>query len=206
MYAPSIGRFLSRDPMGFADGHNTYQAAMAINKVDPRGLSGVRPYTPPPATPFSGSTCKVAVRCGPAFHGLGTHCGLIVETDDGIFGVDGTGGSVNHIGWPPLSGIYGTTGPFTSMDPSYCECLRSQSIAWNALDVPRNSLGQNSNFTLGCLTKKCGIRLNFPGGEPMGFDLTCCLRYSEPSKMLTCPSYPPPPYCVSTGDCCKLHW
>lgn len=39
-YSPTLGRFISRDPLGYEDGMNTYQAVRSnpINLVDPFGL------------------------------------------------------------------------------------------------------------------------------------------------------------------------
>jgi hypothetical protein len=38
MYDPGLGRFCSRDPIGFADGESLYGAYFSLNTVDPSGL------------------------------------------------------------------------------------------------------------------------------------------------------------------------
>ena len=198
----------TRDLIGYYDGPNIYSSKIGLQKTDPRGLmgSGVAPYTPPPTSPFGGSTCRIATRCGPAFFGWGTHCGIVVETDDGIFAVDGTRGEVNNIDWVDyVPGSYGNVGQFTNYPVGVCECLRLKSIAWNALSVPRDSFGNNSNFTLGCLTGKCGVSLGFgSAGPPFGFGRKCCFEWG-PS--LPCHHSPTPPRpCLREGDCCDNFW
>ena len=38
-YAPHLGRFASRDPLGYEDGVNAYSAMFAVNRTDPSGMS-----------------------------------------------------------------------------------------------------------------------------------------------------------------------
>jgi RHS repeat-associated protein len=58
-YDPVIGRFLSADPIGYADGLNIYAYVRndPLNKIDPTGLAGtessVPPQPPPPPPPPS---------------------------------------------------------------------------------------------------------------------------------------------------------
>lgn len=210
LYDPGVGLFCSRDPIGYEGSKwNVYQyvQARSLSRVDPKGLSHCtpKPYTDPPSRSISTTTCNVAVRCGPAFWGLGQHCGLIVETDSGTYAIDGTGGCENNFNWTQTIDEYGQTGPFTSFPPSVCECLRISSKQWNDMEVPRDSFGNNSNTSLGCLTRKCGISIDFGSdGPPMGFGRKCGMQWGV---QLQCPKSPsPPPPCLREGDCCDKIW
>ena len=48
---PRLAQFLSRDPLGALDGHNTYAAANPVNRRDPLGLGSTGPG---PAVPAAG--------------------------------------------------------------------------------------------------------------------------------------------------------
>jgi len=37
MYHPALGRFIARDPIGYADGWNLYEAYFVPNNIDPSG-------------------------------------------------------------------------------------------------------------------------------------------------------------------------
>jgi len=206
----------TRDPIGYRGSpYDLYEYvdAQPLRKTDPSGKLGVPgcvadPYTDPPTTPFSGTKCRIAVRCGPATYSgvrVGTHCGLIVETDDGISSVDGTGGCENNFNWVTPVVDYGTTGPFTDFDISVCECLRTRSKQWNDMDLPRDPFGNNSNTSLGCLTKKCGVSIDFgSSGAPSGFERKCCFKWGI---SLPCHHSPSPPRpCLQEGDCCDKIW
>ncbi|MGF1634987.1 MAG: RHS repeat-associated core domain-containing protein [Phycisphaerae bacterium] len=43
-YSPTLGRFVTRDPIGYADGANLYEAVSSnpINRVDPLGTTSIR--------------------------------------------------------------------------------------------------------------------------------------------------------------------
>ncbi len=151
---------------------------------------------------FAGcATCNIAVRCGSAFWGLGQHCGLIVETDSGTYAIDGTGGCENNLDWTKTIGDYGQTGPFTSFPRSVCECHRVKTKQWNDMEFSRDPLGNNRNTSFGCLTRKCGICIDFgSSGPPIGFGRKCCMQWGVRLKCPKSPSLPPPSLC--DGDCC----
>lgn len=53
LYDPSVGRFCSRDPIGYEDGINTYKNNFSMQEMDPTGQATVRslfeePYVPIP--------------------------------------------------------------------------------------------------------------------------------------------------------------
>lgn len=50
-YSPTLGRFINRDPVGYADGMNPYQAVRGspTNFLDPVGLRTTAPTTKPAA-------------------------------------------------------------------------------------------------------------------------------------------------------------
>ncbi len=56
MYDASLGRFCSRDPIGFENGMSLYRAYFAPSLLDPLGYSSMNPYEPPltqpPVTPM----------------------------------------------------------------------------------------------------------------------------------------------------------
>lgn len=151
---------------------------------------------------FAGcATCNIAVRCGSAFWGLGQHCGLIVETDSGTYAIDGTGGCENNLDWTKTIGDYGQTGPFTSFPRSVCECHRVKTKQWNDMEFSRDPLGNNRNTSFGCLTRKCGISIDFgSSGPPIGFGRKCCMQWGVRLQCPKSPSLPPPSLC--DGDCC----
>ena len=178
-YDPKTGEFISQDPYEYVDGKSLYRGYMALGKVDPRGNSSVAPGQ----GSGGGGGCEIAVRCGPAGessgHHLGTHCGLVIQWDGNTWGVDGSGGDVNKIGWKLNPNNWGNTGPFNSYPDSVCTCLLEHTDDWNRDDIPRDHINHNSNYTLKCMLKGCGLKINWGGGSPpIGYDSNWkCLKW-----------------------------
>ena len=71
IYSAQLGRFISRDPMGFVDGMNRYRAYFVPGELDPRGNVCVKKCSPAfedtgVATPNGGSNicfCDYCVAC-----------------------------------------------------------------------------------------------------------------------------------------------
>jgi RHS repeat-associated protein len=110
-FLPAGGRWLCADPLGLAQDVNVYRYSRnsPTVRLDPSGLR-----------------CDIAIRCGPAvwlWITWGTHCGLVIETDDGKFWVDGSGGNVNIIQWEEWGGEWGPTGPSSPYPDSTCKCF-----------------------------------------------------------------------------------
>jgi RHS repeat-associated protein len=165
-----IGRFVTRDAFGYIDGHNIY----CYIRCNP----GV--HLDP-----SGNLCNIALRCGDAASGLGSHCGVIVISGAGASQIDGSGGIVNTFITVTGQGTWGTVGAFVSFAASVCSCLTTQITRWNALKVPRDHTNHNSNWSLSCLLTACGVTgLKVPedmSGPPIGFsDCVEC----DPTKEL----------------------
>ncbi len=187
-YSTVLGRFLSRDPIGYkGKDFNLYRYC----KDDPATL--VDPL---------GTKCRIATRCGPArLSGvpLGTHCGIVVEDDDGTIAIDGSGGNTNtfDIEDPPIP--WGTTSAFTDFPDSTCACIKNKVKKWNDLKVPRDSLDANSNWALNCLTGKCGITIPWEKGkEPEGWYGKECVEWRSDMSgpwgpVYTCCKYKPKP-------------
>ena len=57
-YAPDLGRFISRDPIGFNGGLHLFNGANPVNRVDPSGLMEVHPMSYPNGKSISPANCK----------------------------------------------------------------------------------------------------------------------------------------------------
>lgn len=215
MYNPTLGRFMQRDPIaetatGSAsglgrDGGSVMRDPAIASPSDrggyPDGLN-IYQYVRSAPTSFvdpSGEVCNIAVRCGAVVSGQ-RHCGLVIQGDLGTYAVDGSGGAISTIGWVKgnASG-WGTTSAFRKFDDSVCRCLLSETRRWNGLRVPRDHLDRNSNWTLKCLTGKCGLTIPWGTGgtmsAPIGWDCKDCVRYETLNmgriSCLTCAEYQP---------------
>jgi RHS repeat-associated protein len=188
-YNPSTGRWLSRDPIGEKGGRNLYGFAYndGVNRYDKLGQNPSSPEDPPPGNlnpPPSGpfSKCRIALSCHTA-HGPGgipvgfQHCGLTIDTGDGVYSFNGSGGSINSR-WVTPATTGDATGPWTDLDPSVCDCLFASVTSWNNRSVPRNNLCENSNWNLKCAVKKCSVALDWGSqGKPLGYDCMECSKY-----------------------------
>jgi RHS repeat-associated protein len=147
----ALGRPLGRDNAGYRDGANLFQYEMSnpTNSLDPSG------------------ECTVAVRCGQVGSaGLyGNHCGLYISDNQGTGYIDGSGGNINQFGGSTTDWPGSTTGQKTSLPDDKCACLRSSMASWNALNVPRDDLTNNSNWSLRCLLRKCGLSVGFSNSD-----------------------------------------
>lgn len=161
-------------------------------------IAGHRPFTSPPTTQFSDTFCEVQVRCftvtipGLGISTPGSHCGLIIRTQGGgTWSIDGTGGNENNFDWvtPPFDPVGNRgTGPFVKMPGSTCECLRRESASWNRLQIPRQTDGMNSNWSLGCLVKRCNFQINWGGfGEPFRYTPACGCGWDHKPIRCKCP-------------------
>ena len=141
--------------VSYRDGMNIYQyeKSTPITSIDPSGLQ-----------------CILYPQCGNVGGGLGEHCDLIVITG-GSHGWDvgGSGGKINHINWQPADPGWGLLGDPDSEPDSTCDCLLQETNRWDQKNIPRNTLSNNSNWTLNCLTQKCGLQFTFGhGGSLLG--------------------------------------
>jgi hypothetical protein len=221
-YNPTTGRGLSRDPLnerGF-NFKLTARLAAAVNRhgeenlyafvgndsirtFDALGLvgeGGVWPpppneVNPPPTGPFK--KCRIALSCHMA-HGPGNipvgfnHCGLVIDTGDGVYDLNGSGGTENRRNLTPGS-AGDATGGWTDNDSSVCECLFSNIKPWNDKHVPRDNTCANSNWSLKCINKKCNVELDWGSQKPpLGYDCQECsgVTPANPPYMGTCcPTY-----------------
>jgi hypothetical protein len=170
----------NRDPLGEKGGRNLFCFAAndPIAKHDPLGKVP-NPLVPqafpadqvrtPPEGPFE--KCNVALQCGPAFMGV-VHCGLIIDTDSGVYSMSGSGGSINLIFLVPAS-LNDATGPWSSHPSSACECLMKRVNPWNGMRVSRDNLANNSNWNLKCMLTGCNMATTLNWGsqqKPLGYN------------------------------------
>jgi RHS repeat-associated protein len=195
MYRPAIARWLSVDPVAllartYAAGNDySYVSQRPTLYGDPSGKERWD-YDPPPVGNV-GTTCKIRLRCQRVYQWyipIATHCGLDIKWGASDYSIDGTGGDVNFIDWETGFST-GHTTEWADFDVATCECLRTTTNRWNALVVDRDHENHNSNWTLRCLTEKCGITLSWTDSgvfsKPIGWDCMECVRY-KPCQ------FPPP--------------
>jgi hypothetical protein len=208
MYQPTLGRFLSRDPLsenGVAVLTDTgfYSDRLAAMSADPWFYGGnwEHPYVyarnnPTRYTDPSGLKCQIAVHCSPVVRlgiTLGKHCGLNISDNQGSTTLDGSGGGTNQI---LLGENYGNVGPYRDFPDSVCSCLRSYVAKFNAQKIPRTHTQGNSNWTLYCMVSHCGLWINWHGASPpIGYEPNgACSSYKyvcdvEPPGLSVCVSY-----------------
>ena len=188
IYNPTLGCWPNRDPIAERGGLNVNGCVEnnPINRWDVLGMiseDGDWPPPPnlidsPPSGPFF--ECRIALSCTPIYrYGvyLGDHCGLLVDTGDGVYAVHGSGGTVNSR-WVTPGNAADATQPWTDNDPSTCQCLFLSVKPWNERRVPRDNLCANSNWNLRCAIKKCKIRVDWGSqSKPMGYDCKECIQW-----------------------------
>lgn len=131
----------------------------------------------PPTGPFK--KCRIALSCHTAHGPLGIptgvdHCGLVIDTGDGVYNLNGSGGTENSRFLQPGS-TSDATGAWTDNDSSTCECLFSNIKSWNDKHVPRSNTCANSNWNLKCMNKKCNIKLEWGSqSQPLGYNCQEC--------------------------------
>jgi hypothetical protein len=191
MYQPTLGRFLSRDPLSengvdVLTDTGFYSNRLAAMSADPWFYGGnwEHPYVyarnnPVRYTDPSGLRCQIEVHCSPVKRfgfTLGTHCGLNISDGQGNTSLDGSGGGTNQI---LLNENYGNMGPYRDFPDSVCSCLRNYVAQFNAQKIPRTHTQGNSNWTLYCMVAHCGLSINWHGASPqIGYQPDgACSRY-----------------------------
>lgn len=92
--------------------------------------------------------------------GMGTHCGIVIDSDNGVFDMNGSGGHVNTRNLTP--GLLGDAiGPWTDEPDSVCDCIFANITPWNNMTVPRDPICGNGDYHLHCLAGKCNITINW---------------------------------------------
>ena len=187
---PNIYEFVGNNPVG---------------KLDLLGLIGEGGVWPPPPNeinpPPSGSfkQCRIALQCDAVKRSgitLGTHCGLVIDTGDGVYDLNGSGGTENRRNLTPGS-TSDATGAWTDNDPSVCDCLFSNIKLWNDRHVPRSNTCNNSNWNLKCMNNKCKVNIDWGSeSKPIGYDCKECVRWSNPNSTTVIPGLSP------AGPCC----
>jgi RHS repeat-associated protein len=205
-YNASTGMWLNRDPLGEKGGKNLYVFVYndANNHWDKLGQNPISPekppgnnIDPPPSGPFS--KCRTALTCHRATADPTDiklpfdHCALLIDTDDGVYLLNGSGGTRNYR-WVISASPSDRTGPWTDNDPSVCVCLFANVKPWNDRNVPRNNTCANSNWNLKCALKKCSVQLDWGNQKkPIGYHCKECVSGSAypPSSVPI-----PPPCCT----------
>jgi hypothetical protein len=183
-YHATAGRWLSRDPIEEKGGPNSYASLAndAVRRTDMLGQypNPSRPDPGPPnriTTPPTGSfpKCRIALECAPTFSGV-DHCGLVIDTGNGVYGLHGSGGTFNWWWLTPASPS-DATGSWTDNPSSACECLFANITSWNGLNVPRDTLCANSNWNLKCALQKCSPQIEWGSQKkPLGFNCMECIK------------------------------
>lgn len=207
-YDAAVGRWLSTDPIGFeGNDTNLYRYVRNLptllgdawgqepqwNKYPwptiPEYLLNVERFpggqTLPSAETIQGdSNCYVYVHCSPVVAwgiDIGTHCGLTIDYNGKIVRFDGSGGDINQIevrygnlGHNPQTRF----GIKTQHDSKVCECLLAYPENFNIHRIPRKHMQGNSNWTLSCMEKKCGLKINWNmWGPPSFYAVPPCKKY-----------------------------
>ena len=179
MYDAQLGRFASRDPLGFVDGLSLYRGYFVPNKTDPMGRQVQVPLGPPKGK------CRVSLDCVNIVGNVGTHCGIVMtHTDEmgglvvkrlhswGWFHPGGKSCKISN-GRPPSaddeSYYQHRIGEY---DKSICDCISNKVAAFNTfIDkytykvFPGNNCSRratcNSNYSAHCLLRGCGLRISW---------------------------------------------
>ena len=195
-YHIELGRFISRDPIGYlASDNNLYRYVINTpqNKRDVYGLTAKTalpglPFDNTPGKPAGSGDCSVAVHCWMIKRGpegwevpIGHHhCGLTLVHNGTLSYIDGDGGTTGHLGeTTPPSYASVVTGSYVDYKSDTCDCLKKYIKTFNDAGRPRTNLdGGNSNWNLNCLTGKCGLSIDWgKWGEPTGFSKPPCKKW-----------------------------
>jgi RHS repeat-associated protein len=205
-----LGLWMRRDPLGHADSLNVYEYCIS---------------NPATLLDSDGRKCKLGIHCwaitGPGGIATGeNHCGFTMSitstTGATTVWIDAFPGTnpLNPIGCPHI--IVDTTKPGTgpgkegpgpvpvyvesplvTVPDSVCKCITDYAIAIDLDDVPYHLLSTNSNWTLCCMMKKCGLSYSWGiigGAPPIGCNAqccqgerdSCCPKYNTPEGALGC--------------------
>lgn len=165
-YDPELGRWMSEDPAGRADGPNLYLYAVnqPTRRIDPLGDTS------------QCCSCSVQVKCRPVGGLIGIvadHCYIAAKdsqcktwylesgpdpqtNQNKAWEPTGTMSSGNASAWITW------TGSTTTVDCKVVECMKRSVNNWNSANITYNPLGPNSNSYTSWLMKECGAR----GGPP----------------------------------------
>lgn len=164
-YDPTVGRFLSQDPIGFLGGENFYSYAIdsPLNWRDTRGLQ------PNKDCPDKG--CSIAISCLPTHGTWFSHCTVTTREGSVYTAYDGMpSGSIFLSKLVINKGIGAPPGPNTIFNqPVDCNAIGKVKAA-AAENAPENQNNheayilffQNSNTAAAYLADVAGVTPNFP--------------------------------------------
>lgn len=166
-YDAELGRWISEDPAGRADGPNLYLYAVnqPTRRIDPLGDTS------------QCCSCSVQVKCRPVGALIGIvadHCYIVAKdaqcktwniesgpndrTGQNEAGASETLGKGNREAWVTWTGWTRTA------DCKVVECMKRSVQNWNDAKIGYNPLGPNSNSFASWIMQECGAR----GGPPFG--------------------------------------
>jgi len=159
----SLGVFITRDPLGYADGGNLYQYVRSspAGSRDPAGLgTGVWPHEPPTIDTSKFPKCDIRMTIGFPI----PHATILVDTGNGLYTIDGQGPlnvgiTIDLFEHPrPIDDLWQNGNPV-----SLCACLLGSgdgsvySKTNKAFkDYLWGGLFNNSNMALSCFMHACG--------------------------------------------------
>jgi len=197
MYQPTLGRFLSRDPLS-ANGVDVltdagfYGNRLAAMRGNPWYYGGNREnsYAYARNNPVnwidpSGRICQIGIHCYSASGdisgsgGVGTHCGLTVTDNTHTFWIDGQwkNGVTIHYDRHPRPEYNPTEYPQSPFPDSVCTCLKNYATTFNSAKLPYDASCGNSNWAANCMAKQCNISVTWGSGAPLGWNCQECARY-----------------------------
>jgi RHS repeat-associated protein len=193
-YNPSTGRWLSRDPIE-EKGFQVYSRSRSRRSGLEPNLYVFVKNSPLNYSDALGLKCRIALECSTVARSgvpLGTHCGIVIDSDNGVFDMNGSGGGVNTRNL--TSGLLSdATGPWTDEPDSVCDCIFANITPWNNMNVPRDHLCANSNWNLHCLVSKCNISINWGSqNQPIGYNCKVCKQWQTM------------PLGISSVPCCQV--
>jgi hypothetical protein len=216
MYQPTLGRFLSRDPLSengvdVLTDTGFYSHRLTAMRDNPWYYGGnwENPYVygknnPVKLVDASGLLCEIDVHCYPAISEVsggfvGTHCGLTITDATHTYWIDGqwqSDGLRIRGNRTPRTNYTVRQSEKANFADSVCKCVNDYIKTFNAAKIPYEAVNRNSNWALKCLSAHCGIQIAWNGNPPTGWNAEVWVteRYHQWGNVYVClPAIRPAP-------------